>query len=236
MSVNATTDANVCLATIDFLEYQGLARILHHCLIRYPEQKLIQDLKECDIAGSWPEFGLREQNRAGRQLLGGYLQQMTLNAMGEMDAATLIELKLDYGQLFFGPGEPNAVPQGSVYLSEEQLFNDRSTMALIDFYRANGIELQMDFPQPIDHIGLFFAVLDQSFGRLAAEPNNQALTRMIQVLLQLHLLPWAFRCFELAHQYAATDFYRGLALLGYDFLQQLQQDFQILPIATRLYR
>ncbi|MGS0725046.1 TorD/DmsD family molecular chaperone, partial [Shewanella sp. 0m-11] len=49
------------IAAMDFVEYQGLARILHHCLIRYPEADFINGLKECDVAGSWPEFSHRTE-------------------------------------------------------------------------------------------------------------------------------------------------------------------------------
>ncbi|MDB2387232.1 molecular chaperone TorD family protein [Shewanella sp.] len=222
----------ITINSINFEEYQGLARILHHSLIRHPESELVQGFKACDIADSWPTFAKRAQNSKGRALLAGFLAQWSTDT----HAAELVELKLDYGQLFFGPGEPNAVPQGSVYLSEEQLLNDRSTMALMDFYQAYGVKVDVDYPQPLDHIGLFFAVLDQTFGRLQSEATNHALVRFTQVLLQQHLLPWAPRCLELAQQHATSDFYRAIALLASDFLQQLQQDFQLLPKAARLYR
>ncbi|MCL1139004.1 TorD/DmsD family molecular chaperone [Shewanella pneumatophori] len=235
-SLTQSTLAQASLSSIDFVEYQGLARILHHCLIRYPEADFIQGLKECDVAGSWPEFGGREQNRTGRQLLGDFLEQWSTDVEAAEFEKAVITLKLDYGQLFFGPGEPTAVPHGSVYLCEEQLINDRTTVELMDFYRAHGVELQLDYKQPMDHIGLFFAVLDQTFGRLQTETDNQALLRFTQVLLQQHLLPWAFRCCELAVEHARTDFYRGIALLTSDFLAQLQQDFQIVALDKRLYR
>lgn len=236
MSSKVESVSKAPLASIDLEAYQGLARILHHCLIRYPDAELVQGLAECDVAASWPVFAQRPQNTQGRALLGEYLQRWVAAQSDPSDEAQLVDLKLDYGQLFFGPGEPNAVPQGSVYLGEEQLLNDKSTMALMAFYRAHGVEVKVDFPQPLDHIGLFFAVLDQTFGRLSQEPENDALVRFTQVLLQQHLLPWAPRCFALAYEYATTDFYRGLALLGSDFLGQLQQDFQLLPKETRLYR
>ncbi|ABV88135.1 molecular chaperone [Shewanella pealeana] len=234
LTQSALTQSSI--SNIDFVEYQGLARILHHCLIRYPEADFIDGLKECDVAGSWPEFSQRQQNSTGRKLLGDFLQQWSSDIDAADSEKALITLKLDYGQLFFGPGEPTAVPQGSVYLCEEQLINDRTTVELMDYYRAHGVELQLDYKQPIDHIGLFFAVLDQTFGRLQSEIDNQALIRFIQVLLQQHLLPWALRCCELANEHAKTDFYRGIALLTTDFLLQLQQDFQVLALDKRLFR
>jgi len=234
LTPSALTQSSI--SNIDFVEYQGLARILHHSLIRYPEADFIKGLKECDVAGSWPEFNQRTENSTGRKLLQDFLQQWPNETDTAQAEKALITLKLDYGQLFFGPGEPTAVPQGSVYLCEEQLINDRTTVELMDFYRAHGVELQLDYKQPIDHIGLFFAVLDQSFGRLQTEVDNQALIRFVQVLLQQHLLPWATRCCELAVEHANSDFYRGLALLTSDFLLQLQQDFQVLAIDKRLFR
>ncbi|ABZ77473.1 cytoplasmic chaperone TorD family protein [Shewanella halifaxensis HAW-EB4] len=235
-SLAQLSPAQSSLSKIDFVEYQGLARILHHCLIRYPEADFINGLKECDVAGSWPEFEHRLENSTGRKLLGAFLQQWSSEVSAADAEKALITLKLDYGQLFFGPGEPTAVPQGSVYLCEEQLINDRTTVELMDYYRAHGVELQLDYKQPIDHIGLFFTVLDQTFGRLQSEVDNQALIRFTQVLLQQHLLPWAMRCCQLANEHAKTDFYRGIALLTTDFLLQLQQDFQVLPLDKRLFR
>ncbi|MEZ9196988.1 hypothetical protein [Shewanella sp. 10N.286.54.B9] len=41
---------------------------------------------------------------------------------------------------------------------------------------------------------------------------------------------------ELAQCQARSDFYRDIALLGNDFLLQMQQDFQSQPKETRLYR
>lgn len=239
LKTESLTQSNLAkspLSNIDFIAYQGLARILHHSLIRYPEADFVQGLKDCDVAGSWPEFGHRQENSNGRKVLGAFLHQWSSDIDTRLLDKAVITLKLDYGQLFFGPGEPKAVPQGSVYLCEEQLINDRTTVELMDFYRVNGVELQLDFKQPMDHIGLFFAVLDQTFGRLHCEVDNQALVRFIQVLLQQHMLPWAFRCLALSNEHATTDFYRGIALLATDFLMQLQQDFQLVPKDVRLYR
>ncbi|MBV7316308.1 molecular chaperone [Shewanella sp. NIFS-20-20] len=214
--------------SIDFIEYQGIARILHHVLCQYPEQQLLADFIEHQVATSWPEFQQRPANDQGRAALCRYLNQWQPNQ--------LVGLQLDYGQLFFGPGEPKAIPQGSVYLGEEQLLNDRSTVALIDFYKAHGVSLSLAYSQPLDHIGLFFSVLDTGLGRLADEPENQALIQFVQVLLQQHLLPWSGRCLALAAQHAQTDFYLAIALLADDFLNQLAADFQVVPMPMRLFR
>lgn len=216
------------LSKIDFAEYQGIARLLHHLLYQYPQAQLITELKENQVAETWPEFAGRDGNRVGREALAHYLQHW--------DDTQFLELQLDYGQLFFGPGEPKAIPYGSVYLGEEQLLNDRSTLALMDFYQAHDVSLALTVRDPVDHIGLFFSVLDASLGRLAEEPDNQALKRFIQVLLQQHLLTWSGRCLELAAEHAQTEFYFAIALLAQDFLQQLTNDFELVPMSVRLFR
>ncbi|MDX6016622.1 MULTISPECIES: molecular chaperone [Shewanella] len=216
------------LSNIYFIQYQGIARLLHHLLYGYPKPELITELKVNQVAETWPELAARDGNRIGREALANYLQQW--------DETQFLDLQLDYGQLFFGPGEPKAVPYGSVYLGEEQVLNDRSTLALMDFYQVHDVSLQLPARDPVDHIGLFFSVLDASFGRLAAEPDNQRLVRFTQVLLQQHLLPWAERCLELAAEHAQTEFYFAVALLARDFLLQLTEDFNLIPMPARLFR
>ncbi|MGL4473588.1 MAG: TorD/DmsD family molecular chaperone [Shewanella sp.] len=220
---------------IDFIEYQGIARILHHVVCHYPETSLLNEFIEHDVAASWPTLAARASNTQGRAALSRYLSQWQAQDSHAKDSQ-LIELQLDYGQLLFGPGEPKAIPQGSVYLSEEQLLNDRSTVALMDFYKTHGVELTLNYRQPLDHIGLFFSVLDSSFGRLAKEPTNLELTQFIQILLQQHLLPWSGRCLELAAKHADSKFYQGMALLADDFLCQLAADFKVVAMPMRLFR
>lgn len=221
-----------CMTTtqllLPFTEYQGIARILHHLLFHYPTQQRVYELIEHDVAASWPTLGDRSGNRLGREALSHFLQQW--------DQHQLVELQLDYGQLFFGPGEPKAIPQGSVYLGEEQLLNDRSTVQLMDFYRQHGVALTLAQVQPVDHIGLFFTVLDAAFGHLAQQPDDTAQYHFVQQLLAQHLLPWAGRCLELAAEHAQTEFYFAIALLADDFLQQLALDFAVQPVAMRLHR
>ncbi|WP_394390927.1 TorD/DmsD family molecular chaperone [Shewanella woodyi] len=212
----------------DFEAGQGLARILHHVLLSYPTVETLDNLKAHSVAQSWPEFGLSADNTAGRAALTTYLSQWS--------ADKLNELKLDYGQLFFGPGEPNAMPWGSVYLGEQQLLNDRSTLELMAFYKQQGISFELEFTQPLDHIALFFAVIDSLLGQLVLNPDDESVRRTLAVLMQQHMLPWSHRCFELAIEHAQTDFYRGIAHLALDFQQVLAVVFQVIPMPVRLHR
>ncbi|MCL1058439.1 molecular chaperone TorD family protein [Shewanella gelidimarina] len=212
----------------EILEYQGIARILHNVLFNDPTPELIQGFIGHGVAQSWPEFTSSAEEKSGRELLSNYLGQWTVDKQQT--------LKLDYAQLFYGPGEPNAVPWGSVYLSERQLLNDKSTMALMAFYQEQGISFELDSNQPVDHIGLFFAVLDQMFTQWAQTEDSESLERSCMILLQQHLLPWSGRCLELMTEHATTDFYRGIALLTQAYLEGLIQRLNLVPMTARLYR
>lgn len=212
----------------DFYELQGIARILQHCLAAYPETELVNALIDNQVAQSWPEFNNTQENSEGRMALVAYLAQWHSNQ--------LIELKLDYGQLFYGPGDPKAAPWGSVYLGEQQILNDDSTIALMDFYAANQIQVERPQNQPVDHLSLVFAVLDSILGELAENPDNQQLKQLTNVLLQQHVMTWAPRCLTLAISHAETDLYRGLALLALDYLNQLSHVFAVIPKTVKLYR
>ena len=214
-------------------EYQAIARILHNVFCLYPEAELIKEFKENAVAATWPQFKETTANQQGRDALNQYLEQWNIDQM--------TDLKVDYGQLFYGPGEPIAIPQGSAYLGEAQVHFDASTIALIDFYKLHGVNFSLDMPQPVDHLGLFFAVLDSSIERLInadadEESDSQRLKQFIQVLLQQHLLPWAGRCLEIALQHAETDFYRGISLLASDYLAELTDAFNVIPMQRKLFR
>ncbi|GIU38298.1 molecular chaperone TorD [Shewanella colwelliana] len=212
----------------ELIEYQGIARILHNVLFNDPTPELIQKFIEHNVAQSWPEFTGSAQESSGRELLSNYLGQWTNKQQQS--------LKLDYAQLFYGPGEPNAVPWGSVYLSERQLLNDKTTLALKAFYQEQGISFELDTNQPVDHIGLIFAVLDQMLTQWAKTEDSEAIERSCMILLQQHLLPWSGRCLELMTEHAKTDFYRGIAQLTQAFLAGLIQRLNLVPMTARLYR
>lgn len=210
-----------------YLEYQGIARILHNVLFYDPSVDLIGSFIAHKSIDSWPDYSQDKNESLAKQLINNYLKHWSQEQS--------LSLKLDYGQLFYGPGDPSAAPWGSVYLSEKQLLNGESTQSLMRFYRERGIAFDLDSNQPIDHLGLFFAVLDQIFGQLSEEDTPE-LTGTCIILLQQHLLPWSDRCLELMHHHAESDFYRGIALLTKCYLDELTRSLQIVPISTQLFR
>jgi len=210
-----------------YLEYQGVARILHNVLFYDPSIELIGSFIAHKSIDSWPEYSQSKNELQAKQLINNYLKHWSPEQS--------LSLKLDYGQLFYGPGDPSAAPWGSVYLSEKQLLNGESTQSLMRFYRERGIAFDLDTNQPIDHLGLFFAVLDQIFGQLS-EGDNPELTGTCIILLQQHLLPWSDRCLELMHHHAESNFYRGMAVLIKCYLDELTRSLKIVPMQLQLFR
>ncbi|MFC3188157.1 molecular chaperone TorD family protein [Shewanella intestini] len=74
------------------------------------------------LAQQWPSF--HPDNTAdcaqGKLLLQKYLIQWR--------AEKITDLKLDYGQLYLGLGEPKAMPWCSVHLGEQGILNGDSTI------------------------------------------------------------------------------------------------------------
>lgn len=211
-----------------YLALQAIARVLHNVLLSYPSEASVQTFVDDQLGETWPELTSSEQNQQGKALLQEFTQQWSVSQLNE--------LKLDYGQLFFGPGEPTAMPWGSVYLGEQQLLNDDSTVALMAFYKQQQISFELEYNQPLDHIALFYAVLDQLLGQLAQEPDNKTALETMVVLLQQHMLPWSGRCLSLAIEHAETDFYKAIALLAADFETQLAKTVNVIPMPMRLFR
>ncbi|MGL4712345.1 MAG: TorD/DmsD family molecular chaperone, partial [Shewanella sp.] len=178
--------------TSDYQTWGAIAKVLHNILYSYPNMPLLTQFKRDELASQWPELKLSTGEQSGKALLSSYLTQW------QDDESQLIELQLDYGQLFFGPGDPKAALWGSVYTSEGQLLNEASTQNLISFYKTHGIELSLTRNEPVDHLGLILLVLQYLFDELALNPNDTHKVRVCTLLLQHHILPWVGRCLALA--------------------------------------
>ncbi|MBL4815882.1 MAG: molecular chaperone TorD family protein [Shewanella sp.] len=211
-----------------YSDLQAIARVLHNVLLDYPSEVSIDGFAENELGDTWPSLTNSAENRQGKVLLDSFL--------AKWNSEQINELKLDYGQLFFGPGEPTAMPWGSVYLGEEQLLNDKSTVALMAFYKHRGISFELAQNQPLDHIALFYAVLDQLLGQLVADPDNKAVYETMVILMQQHMLLWSGRCLELALEHAETDYYKAIALLALDFQSVLSTELNIIPVSARLFK
>lgn len=214
----------------DYLTWGAIAKVLHNILYTYPEAPLIDNFKREELHISWPQLVDSEDEKLGRT----YLERYLIN--WENTEAQLTELKVDYGQLFFGPSDPKAAPWGSVYTGEEQSLNSDSTQKLMAFYKAHNIEITLTRNEPIDHIALILLILEYLFTQLATTPEDKNILGTCTLLLQQHLLPWADRCLELAEQHANTTFYKGIAILSRIYLAHVSQQLGIMKLQAKLFR
>ncbi|MBB1383034.1 molecular chaperone TorD family protein [Shewanella sp. SR41-2] len=211
-------------------DLQAIANVLHSVLTIYPESDVINTFKHQDIVENWPKLLATDSDHKGLTYLKAYLAQW------EGEEEELIKLKLDYGMLFYGPGTPLAAPWGSAYTSSSQLLNDFSTVTLKQFYAANDINIGMRTNEPLDHIGLIFAVLSFLLNKAMEEPQNPYFQKAINELLEQHLLPWAYRCLDLAYSHAETDYYKALSILAKEYLLYLEKTFELNPKRIAIYR
>ncbi|GLP97096.1 TorD/DmsD family molecular chaperone [Paraferrimonas sedimenticola] len=207
---------------------QAAAQVLHNVLIYYPSAELMDTFKQNQLGANWPRFNDSEQNRQGRELVHAYLEQY------QADQHT--QLSLDYGQLFFGPGRPNAMPWGSVYLGEEGILNDDSTTALRRFLKDIGLVYQLERNLPADHIALLFGCIAELLQAILANPDSEQTVQQLIELLQSHVFPWSDRCFSQALEHANSDFFKGLALLAQDLQCTLTQALSLEVESLKLYQ
>ncbi|GLP97069.1 TorD/DmsD family molecular chaperone [Paraferrimonas sedimenticola] len=218
------TDSN----NFDYCAAQGAARVLHNVFLYYPELSFVETLKQNQAAQNWPDLSGSNEYQQGVALLGSFLEQW--------DESQLQQLKIEYGYSFFTPGEPKVMPWGSLYLGEQQMLNDTSTLELESFYRQYQVEFDLSFNQPADHIALFFAVIDQLLGELGRDPENKMAADALTILLQQHLMPWVHRFFEGIQEHCDSDYYKGMGFLGSDLLSTLSNHLQVVPWKKLLYR
>ncbi|QYJ86920.1 molecular chaperone TorD family protein [Shewanella mesophila] len=211
-------------------DIQAIANVMHSVLTVYPESDLINTFKSNSIGESWPRLSNTDRERVGLEHLISYIESWANNEQ------EIIQLKLDYGNLFYGPGTPIAPPWGSSYTSASLLLNDSSTKELQEFYAAHNINIAMKSNEPIDHIGLIMAVLAFLFEKLQKQSEDERLKKVITELLAEHLLPWGDRCLELAYLNAETEYFKGISLIGRDFLLYIRDLFNVTPRAVAIYR
>lgn len=210
---------------------EAVAHLFHSVLMNGPEPEAIALLQQQGVVEQWPDFGnTGRRTETGLQLLADFM------ASWDGSDAAMVALKLDFGRLFLGPGEPMAPPWGSVYLDAAQLLNSESTMAFAHFLRHNGIRIDQKTNEPLDHIGTQFAVLSFLLQQQGAQPSATGVQSLSRRFLTEHMLPWADRCLELAEGHAQTDYYRGLAILAREYLLTLRRAFDIHCVAVPLFR
>lgn len=145
--------------------------------------------------------------------------------VGEAFAALDLEsLLVDYTRLFLGPVAAPARPYGALWLGQDQVLMQDSTMDVLALYREGGFDLAENFREAPDHIAaeLEFLYLLLFRERVAGgEGDSVALARAERLrhrLLGEHLGRWAGPFTRAMRAGAHTAFYRELADLTAGFV------------------
>ncbi|WP_434524394.1 Tat proofreading chaperone DmsD [Photorhabdus asymbiotica] len=137
-------------------------------------------------------------------------------------------LQYDYSILFEGQGAMPAPPWGSIYLDRENLLLGESTLAYREFLAQQNIVLSSKQREPEDQFGLMLLALVYIL-----EQGHKPAAR---ILLEQHLLPWAYRYLELVQTTKLeNDFYPILAAIATDYLKTLQAELKLSVAELELF-
>lgn len=131
-----------------------------------------------------------------------------------------------YQRLFKSESTLPAAPWGSVYLDKNNALFGITTLELRAWLRNNKINVQLAQDEPEDHIGFLL---------LLAAWLAENKPELLQELLEIHLLPWAYSFFDKMQQQSQHAFYRACALLSAESLQYFQQVAKLTPVTKPLY-
>ncbi|MBP6081325.1 MAG: molecular chaperone [Providencia sp.] len=192
-----------------------LLRILGACFYYAPQTKTFQNLlpvlPELSSLHSW------ENINQVQQICSSFSQINTG------------DITYDFSILFEGQGAMPAPPWGSVYLAHDNTVMGESTAAYRQFLMTKGLVTETGVREPEDQFGLILMAISA----LAEKGEDEA----IIVLLEQHLLPWAYRYLELVQQSQTEQpFYPNLAIITEQYLRALQQQLNLTPIKAELYR
>ncbi|WP_299802591.1 molecular chaperone TorD family protein [uncultured Shewanella sp.] len=172
-----------------------------------PSDKILEMYQENNFNLCYPLLSESKTRSEGVALISNYMKQYS--------SEQLPELRLDFNQLFIGPGKMKVPLWGSYYLSEDNLLCGPSTQKLQDRIDALGITINTidGDNQPIDHLSLVLQLVEYTI--------KQNKTFELQAVVAEHLAPWAYRVAELTIKHAKTNFYLGWGLLLKDYLDVL---------------
>jgi len=132
-------------------------------------------------------------------------------------ADPLDTLLVDYARLFLGPPEMLARPYGSFWLTGEKTLMQDATMAILALYREAGFDMDNEFRELPDHIGVeleFLYLLNYRAAEALRNQDERALSGYAVIrrrLLEEHLGLWVPQFAVSVTDNAATGFYRELS-------------------------
>lgn len=149
-------------------------------------------------------------------------------------------LAVDYASTFLGAGHYEkliAPPYESVFLSPAHILMQEPRDEVVKVYASEGVRLDPSDDTPEDHMGFelqFMAeLLDRQAAAFDSEDLDEArrLGEVSQGFLQDHLAKWTPMLCKAIDEHARTDFYKGVASLTRNFIQdEIELSSKILGI------
>lgn len=139
-----------------------------------------------------------------------------------VETRDLESLRKDYSKLFVGPYSLLAPPYGSVYLEGTNSVMGRSTVDVLNRYKAEGVSIRMK--EAPDHIAIelefmFFLISKEIEGLRDSDLGSaEAYRKKQKDFLELHLGKWIPQFAEKVETHAQTGFYKDLARSTRDFV------------------
>ena len=146
------------------------------------------------------------------------------------DSSILIETaREDYIRLLVGIGDPLAAPWESVYQSSERSIFQASTLDVRRWYHAYGLQCDLEYREPDDHIGLileFICLVIRNQIQSAMPEVDTDKSDCLSSFIQEHFLSWVEVWNTCIQQNARTSYYKALSweiILISIYLQNLLQ-------------
>jgi len=183
-----------------------------------PTQKILTLLKSSGILNSFPIPVLSEE---GESALNVLQECISKNNSLEM-------IREDYLKLFAGLDNVLAPPYASVFLDENKLLFDKSTLLARSYYKKHQIEVEEFNQVPDDHIGLLLQFLSISCHRISnvIKKNNEQILQIlindVSFILNNLLLSWIQLFEERIKIYSCSNYYVSVVFLSKEMLFLLQ--------------
>ena len=180
----------------------GSYKLLSECYYS-PDEKLLKKLKNLGKTTGWPCCEIAQ-----------FIPKNNPLSM----------LTVEFSKLFLGPFKLLAPPFGSVYLDTSGTVMSNSTTDVRDRYRQEGVDIALK--EVPDHVAIELEFMYLLVFKQVEALNNSDNERIDNYVskqisfLQMHLGKWISEFANNIETHAKTDFYKNLARLTKEFLEQ----------------
>lgn len=148
-----------------------------------------------------------------------------------------LTMELEYGHIFQNLEELKAPPYSTIYLDKDlELFSDECVWVRKQ-YAQSGLTYDLVNREPDDALALEFAFIGFLLNEVTINEGKVANEHYqnLSTFMQQHMLVWAPICLQEAMNHDRIGFYKNIAILANDFLNQCRETFEFKPVERRLY-